>query len=58
MAERHVSRHPREGQCPTKATFLRIYPPNQKAPVYLPSAAQGCAKPTQILFVSPVAPGR
>ena len=42
---------------PTKATYLRIYPPNQKAPVYLPSAAQGCAKPTQILYVSPVAPG-
>ena len=26
-------------------------------PRYLPSAAQGCAKPTQILYVSPVAPG-
>ena len=42
---------------PTKANYLRIYPPNQKAPGYLPSAAQGCAKPTQILYVSPVAPG-
>ena len=42
---------------PTKATYLRIYPPNQKVPGYVPSAAQGCAKPTQILYVGPVAPG-
>ncbi len=42
---------------PTKATYLRIYPPNQKTPGYVPTAAQGCAKPTQILYVSPVAPG-
>ncbi len=42
---------------PTKATYLRIYPPNQKASIDVPSAAQGCAKPTQILYVSPVTPG-
>ncbi len=42
---------------PTKATSLRIYPPNQKASVYLPTAAQGCAKPTQVLYISPVQPG-
>ena len=52
MAERHVSRHPREGHIGASRD-----PPNQKAPRYLPSAAQGCAKPTQILYVSPVAPG-
>jgi Protein of unknown function (DUF4232) len=42
---------------PAKATDLRIYPPNQKAPVYLASAEEGCKKPSQILFISPVAAG-
>ena len=42
---------------PLKATHLRIYPPNQKAPVYLPSAAQGCTKSSQVLFISAVAAG-
>jgi hypothetical protein len=42
---------------PVKATDLRIYPPNQTAPVYAATQAQGCAKPEQILFVSAVQPG-
>ena len=28
---------------PTKAAFLRIYPPNQTVPVYLPNQSQTCA---------------
>lgn len=40
---------------PTK--WLRIYPPNQTAPVYLRYPTQMCAKPVQILSVSVVQPG-
>jgi hypothetical protein len=42
---------------PTKAAFLRIYPPNQTAPVYLPDASQVCAQPVQTLFISAVQAG-
>lgn len=42
---------------PIKATALKIYPPNQTVPVYLPSTSTGCAKPVQILYVGPVRPG-
>ena len=42
---------------PTKATDLKVYPPNQTAPVYLPSTSKGCAKPVQIMYISPVQPG-
>jgi hypothetical protein len=42
---------------PVKATDLRIYPPNQKAPVYLPSTAEGCKKGGPGLFISAVAAG-
>jgi len=39
---------------PVRATNLRVYPPNQTAPVYLPDSAYGCAKPVQTLFISAV----
>ncbi len=42
---------------PTKATALRIYPPNQTAPVYLTNTANGCAKSVQIMYVGAVQPG-
>jgi hypothetical protein len=42
---------------PTKAAFLRIYPPNQTAPVYLADASQVCAQPVQTLFISAVQAG-
>jgi Protein of unknown function (DUF4232) len=42
---------------PTKATALKIYPPNQTAPVYLPNASSGCAKPVQIMYIGAVQPG-
>ena len=49
--------YPPSSCSPTKATYLRVYPPNQKAPVYLPAASQGCAKPVQILSIGAVEPG-
>ena len=42
---------------PTKATALKIYPPNQTVPVYLPNTSNGCAKPVQIMYVGAVRPG-
>jgi Domain of unknown function (DUF4232) len=39
---------------PVKATNLKVYPPNQTVPVYLPSTSNGCAKPVQTLFISAV----
>jgi len=42
---------------PTKATALKIYPPNQTEPVYLPNTSSGCAKPVQIMYVGAVRPG-
>jgi hypothetical protein len=39
---------------PVQATNLRVYPPNQTAPVYLPDPAYGCAKPVPTLFISAV----
>ena len=42
---------------PTKATALKVYPPNQTVPVYLPSTSNGCAKPVQIMYIGPVQPG-
>ncbi|HLK76070.1 MAG TPA: DUF4232 domain-containing protein [Streptosporangiaceae bacterium] len=42
---------------PTKGAFLRIYPPNQTAPVYLADAAEVCAQPVQTLFISAVQTG-
>lgn len=42
---------------PVKAAYLRIYPPNQTVPVYLPNTSQACSKPVQILSVGAVAAG-
>ena len=42
---------------PTKATALKIYPPNQTEPVYLPNTSSGCAKPVQIMYIGAVRPG-
>jgi Domain of unknown function (DUF4232) len=42
---------------PAKAAALKIYPPNQTVPVYLPNASNGCTKPVQIMDVSAVQPG-
>jgi hypothetical protein len=42
---------------PTKATALKIYPPNQTEPVYLPNTSTGCAKPVQIMYIGAVRPG-
>lgn len=42
---------------PTKATALKIYPPNQTVPVYLPDTSNGCAKPVQVMYIGAVRPG-
>jgi hypothetical protein len=42
---------------PTKAAFLRIYPPNQTVPVYLANTSEICAQPIQTLFISAVQAG-
>lgn len=42
---------------PTKAAFLRIYPPNQTAPVYLADTSEACAQPVQTLSVTAVQAG-
>jgi Protein of unknown function (DUF4232) len=42
---------------PVKAAYLRIFPPNQTVPVYLPNTSDACTKPAQILFVNAVAAG-
>ena len=42
---------------PAKATALKVYPPNQTVPVYLPNTSNGCTKPVQILSIGTVQPG-
>jgi len=42
---------------PVKATALKIYPPNQTEPVYLPTTPTGCHKPVQVLSIASVRPG-
>ncbi len=42
---------------PTKAAFLRVFPPNQTAPVYLADTSQTCSQPVQTLFISAVQAG-
>ena len=42
---------------PAKATALKIYPPNQTVPVYLPNASNGYTKPVQIMDIGAVEPG-
>jgi Protein of unknown function (DUF4232) len=39
---------------PVQATNLKIYPPNQTAPVYLPDTSYGCGDPVQVLFIGAV----
>ena len=41
---------------PVKATALKIYPPNQTEPVYLPNTSAGCSKPVQIMYIGTVRP--
>jgi hypothetical protein len=42
---------------PTQAAFLRVYPPNQTAPVYLADSAEGCSEPVQTLTITAVQAG-
>jgi len=42
---------------PTKAAALKVYPPNQTAPVYLPNASEACSKPVQTMNIGPVQAG-
>ena len=42
---------------PTKAAFLRVYPPDQTAPVYLANTSETCAQSVQTLFISAVQAG-
>jgi Protein of unknown function (DUF4232) len=39
---------------PVRATNLKVYPPNQTAPVYLANTSYGCTKSVQTLFISAV----
>ena len=39
------------------AHWLKIYPPNQTAPLYVSFTAQACSKPKTILTVQTVQPG-
>lgn len=41
---------------PVTATHLRVYPPNQTAPVYLATTSFGCAEPVHTLFIAAVQP--
>jgi hypothetical protein len=49
--------YPPASCAPTKATALRVYPPNQTASVLLPNTSNGCAKPVQTMFIGAVQPG-
>jgi Protein of unknown function (DUF4232) len=49
--------YPSSACSPMKATDLRIYPPNQRDPIYVATTAQGCSKNSQVLFISAVAAG-
>ena len=42
---------------PTKAAALKVYPPNQKAPVYLPNTSEACTKSVQTMNIGPVQAG-
>jgi hypothetical protein len=42
---------------PAKATYLQIFPPDQKAAVFLTNTSSTCSKPVQTLFISPVQAG-
>ena len=43
---------------PAKATNLKVYPPNQTAPVYLADTSYGCAKPVQTMVIGPAQTGQ
>jgi Protein of unknown function (DUF4232) len=42
---------------PVKAALLQIFPPNQKAAVFLTNTSTTCSKPVQTLFIGPVQSG-
>ncbi len=42
---------------PTKATALKVYPPNQTIPVYLANTSTACAKSVAIMTIGPVQAG-
>ena len=42
---------------PTKAAALKVYPPNQTAPVYLPNTSEACTKSVQTMNIGPVQAG-
>jgi Protein of unknown function (DUF4232) len=42
---------------PTKAAALKVYPPNQTAPVYLPNTSEACTKSVQTMNIAPVQAG-
>lgn len=39
------------------ATYLQVYPPNQKTPIYVSYSAPACSKPIHLLTVGVVKPG-
>ena len=42
---------------PTKAAALKVYPPNQTAPVFLPNTSEACTKSVQTMNIGPVQAG-
>jgi hypothetical protein len=42
---------------PAQASFLRVYPPNQTAPVYVANTSQTCTAPVQTLYITAVQAG-
>ena len=42
---------------PTKAAALKVYPPNQTAPVYLPNTSEACSKSVQTMNIGPMQAG-
>jgi hypothetical protein len=42
---------------PTKAAALKVYPPNQTAPVYLANTSETCTKSVQTMNIGPVQAG-
>lgn len=42
---------------PVKAAYLRVYPPNQTVPAYLPNTSYACAEPVQTMVISAVQAG-
>jgi hypothetical protein len=49
--------YPTASCSPAQAAYLRIYPPNQTAPVYLADSSEACAEPVQTLYVGAVQAG-